>query len=69
MPDTKTCPKCNGQIKLGALQQIGNYGNLPFVWAPESEPSFQVKGATSPRKNLTVFAVKTAVTLNIKLSN
>ena len=55
MPDAKTCPKCNGQMQPGALQQIGNYGNPPFVWAPEGEPSFPVKGATSPRKSLTVF--------------
>ena len=55
MPEPKTCPKCNGQMKPGALQQIGNYGNSPFVWAPEGEPSFPVKGATSPRKDLTVF--------------
>ena len=55
MPESKPCPKCNGQMKPGALQQIGNYGNSPFVWAPEGEPSFPVKGATSPRKNLIVF--------------
>jgi len=53
MPEPKNCPKCNSQMKPGTLQQIGNYGNPPFVWAPEGEPTFPVKG--SPRKNLTVF--------------
>ena len=52
MPEPKTCPKCNGQMKPGTLQQIGN---SPFVWSPEEEPPFPVKGTGSPRKNLTVF--------------
>jgi hypothetical protein len=55
MPETKTCPKCNGQMSPGRLQQVGNYGNSPFVWAPDGEPPFPVKGASSSRKDLTVF--------------
>ena len=55
MPEPKNCPKCNSQMKPGTLQQIGNYGNPPFVWAAEGEPPFPVKGTGSPRKNLTVF--------------
>lgn len=55
MPEPKTCPKCTNPMKPGTLQQIGNYGNPPFVWAPEGEPPFPVKGTDSPRKNLTVF--------------
>ena len=55
MPEPKTCPKCNGQMKSGTLQQIGNYGNSPFLWAPEGEAPFPVKGTSSPRKNLIVF--------------
>ena len=55
MPEPKTCTKCNSQMKAGTLQQIGNYGNPPFVWAPEGEPPLPVKGTGSPRKNLTVY--------------
>ena len=55
MPESKTCSKCNSQMQPGRLQQVGNYGNSPFVWAPNGEPPFPVKGASSPRKDLTVF--------------
>jgi hypothetical protein len=55
MAESKTCPKCDGPMKIGTLQQVGNYGNSPFVWAPEAESPFPVKGSSSPRKNLSVF--------------
>ena len=55
MPEPKPCPKCSGPMRPGSLQQVGNYGNSPFVWAPEGEPPFPIKGTATPRKNLTVF--------------
>jgi len=36
----------------GRLQQIGNYGNSPIIWAPDGEPPFPVAGSASPRKEL-----------------
>ena len=48
MPEPKTCPKCNGQMKPGTLQQIGNYGNSPFVWAPEGGTSISGKRRKQP---------------------
>ena len=55
MAESKACPKCNGPMKPGSPQQVGNYGNSPFIWAPEGEPPFPVKGDATPRMNLTVY--------------
>jgi hypothetical protein len=55
MSDSKTCPLCNSPMASGRLQQTGNYGNSPFVWAPEGEPPFAMKGAPSQRVELLVY--------------
>lgn len=34
---------------MGKLQTVGNYGNSPFVFAPEGEPPFAVAGQKSAR--------------------
>jgi predicted nucleic-acid-binding Zn-ribbon protein len=49
MTDPKHCPKCGGAMQAGSLQTIGNYGNSPFVFAPEGEPPFPVAGKPSAR--------------------
>lgn len=52
MNNSNECPKCNGSMSGGRLQQIGNHGNSPIVWAPDGEPPFPVAGSASPRKEL-----------------
>ena len=50
MAELKSCSKCEGQMKPGTLQQVGNYGNSPFVWAPEGEPPFPLKARAAREK-------------------
>ena len=35
MTDLKICPKCEGTMSPGVMRQVGNYGDSPYVWAPE----------------------------------
>ena len=31
------CPKCNGEMEKGTLQQAGRFGETPFAWEASDE--------------------------------
>ena len=55
MSETKACPRCSGTMSLGALKEIGHYGNSPYEWASLNEPPFRVKGQPSNRYGISVY--------------
>ncbi len=54
MPNLNKCPKCDGNMVSGALMEKGKYGNSPYVWSPEKDAPFPVKGVPSKRLDLVV---------------
>ena len=55
MPDSKQCPKCEGNMTHGTLMEKGKYGNSPYVWSPENDAPFPVKGAPSKRLDIVMY--------------
>ena len=49
MADQKKCPKCSGTMTSGFLRERRQYGNNQYLWSPQDEPAFPVKGAPSNR--------------------
>jgi hypothetical protein len=52
MAEPKTCSRCKGTMTQGTLKEIGHFGNSPFEWAPDGEPSFALKGAPKTRRSI-----------------
>ncbi|MBX3188592.1 MAG: hypothetical protein KF819_16365 [Labilithrix sp.] len=49
------CTRCSAPTRPGKLQNVGNYGNSPFTWAPDGEPPFPMAGAANPRKAIVAY--------------
>lgn len=54
MSDTKQCPKCEGTMNPGVLQERKTYGIPPFVFAPEGE-SLPKPGAPGQRRQIVAY--------------
>ena len=55
-PDSRVCPKCNGDMAPGTLRERTQYGgSSPYVWAPVDDVPFPLKGAPTRRRDITVY--------------
>jgi len=55
MPAPSNCPKCDGSMSPGSLKERTLYGPSPYVWVPDDDASFPVKGAPSGRRDILVY--------------